>query len=278
MLRYILAVLFLLTCFAQPAAAQTTPVFVKNEGKVHSPAGEPLYLIRLAEKMIMPGHVHYVLIDEQARIVARSPGLNQYAHSLECPDRRNCLVYDLWDINPEHHAVWNMMHDLRPAARQNIIDARADDAQKKAQQDLMTFIKSGSSNIFETLLLQNAPPFGIASLYGEWTSITKGPIALHTFIIISLFIFSVIIFHQNIFYFKSGDTEYASHLPGGRGLNTIHLFALAAALVLMWTIPVWHFAFIVSVYIILLYYAYKRASRIAAQKTAAKLVTNTGNP
>ena len=218
----------------------------------------------------MPGHVHYALIDEQSRIVARSPRLNHYAHSLDCPDRRSCLVYDLWDINPRHHAIWNMMHDLHPTARQNIIDVNADDAQKKTLEDLITFIKSGSSNIFETPLLQDARTFGVSNIYGRLTSITKGPVALHAFFLFSLYIFSVIIFHQNVYYKKIGDREYARQ--GGAlapGLNGIHPFAAAITMFVMWTIPVWLFVLMILVYITLLCYVHKRASGIAARKLAA---------
>lgn len=81
MLRYILAILVVLICFAHPAAAQPNTAFVKNKGKVYTQAGEPLYLIRLAGKMTMPGYVHYALIDKQARVVSYSPRLNHFAHN-----------------------------------------------------------------------------------------------------------------------------------------------------------------------------------------------------
>jgi Ca2+/Na+ antiporter len=84
-------------------------------------------------------------------------------------------------------------------------------------------------------------------------------------------VFSAIIFHQNVYYIKIADIKYARQ--GGAmapGLNAVHPMTLVFTIFFMWSVPVWHFVLMVLVYIMLLYYAFKRSSRIAALKMAAQ--------
>lgn len=270
MLRYILAVLLILACFAQPAAAQDNQIFIKNYSKMRSPSGEQINLIRLSKTMIAPHTVRYVALDQQGRIVSHSPDLD-YAHSIGCSNIYGCVFYDLWHIMPGKNAAWHMKYNLAPAQRQSLIPAHADDAQKKQLEDLMAFIASDSKNIFETTLFQNMPAANLPNIYGTVVTVTKAPISDAAIFLMLTCLFSVILFHQNIYDRKAFGFRQSSFGGGGFQVYKImmHVCVFAFSLVVMFRIPGWYFFLILAVYAAGLYLAYQIASRRAARKLAA---------
>ena len=264
-----LFLLLISLAFAAPAAAQDNQIFIKNYSKMRSPSGEQINLIRLSRTMIAPHSVRYVALDQQGRIVSHSPDFG-YAHSIDCSSLHSCVFYDLWHVMPGKNAAWHMKYNLAPAQRQTPIPAHADDMQKKQLEDLMTFIASDSKNIFETTLFQNMPAANLPNIYGTVASVTKAPIADWAIFLILTCLFSVILFHQNVYDRKIG-LRHKSFYGDGQikgGINIMHACVFCFSLVVMFRIPSWYFFLILAVYAAGLYLAYQIASRRAAHRLA----------
>ena len=269
MLRYILAILFAFICFAHPAAAQENATFIKNAGKYQSRSGEQVYLVRLSKTMIMPHRVRYIALDQQGRILSTSPSLG-YAHSVDCSSKHSCVFYDLWHIMPAKNAAWHMTYERATEQRQSLITAPEDAAQKKLADDLIKFVESGSKNIFETPLLKNIRTADTPDIYGTHALITNAPILYYLLLLIFSSLFSIILFHQNTYHSKVDVIKPLLkkftywHLK--RRMGAVHALALLAFTFLMFHIPLWCYALILTTHIVCMRYAYIRASRLATQR------------